>query len=212
MSSTFPSGTVCKASSGGYYQLDHILGSISDLDFKAVKAGDVDRTSSQVGDQAVLRQRISLDLASSHQVARTGDQIRSPSSGWPEEQIIGFQMALKRYDTTSVQLRDSNMANWEDLGPEHVYASEPGLIRFSWDNLLPRSTSPRNRPSPGLHSLESVGSSAVDLAGQVGFLQNVICGRTENSPGPPLACPHPQHPMSEDVLYSPEPNPFSDQT
>ena len=198
---------------GGYYQLDHILGSISDLDFKAVKAGDVDRTSSQVGDQAVLRQRISLDLASSHQVARTGDQIRLSFSGWPEEQIIGFQMAL-RYDTTSVQFEGLQHGQFEDLGPEHVYASEPGLIRFSWDNLLaPQHLSPESSFSLDFTALSPLDHQQWIWLDRVGFPAECYLQGEQRIPlDLRWRMPASTTPASEDVLYNPEPNPFSDQT
>ncbi len=118
----------------GYYHLENIQSSLSALNFKAVKAGDVDMSSSLTGGAPPAQFR-QINIETDGELIRVGEKIRLPLRLSDLDPISGFQMAL-RYDPEHVRFDGLQRGALDNLGPEHVASAEPGIIRFSWDNIL----------------------------------------------------------------------------
>lgn len=120
---------------GGFYKVENMQSSLSLLDFKGVKAGDVDMSSSLTGGQPPVTERRFMEIRKTMVEHKPGELIRLPFHLTAMDETNGFQMALG-YDPALVQFEGLQHGSLGTLGPEHISTKDPGVIRFSWDNLL----------------------------------------------------------------------------
>lgn len=196
----------------GYYHLENIQSSLLDLNFKAVKAGDVDMSSSLTGGTPPTQFRF-MNIDMSNEPIRSGNKIRLPIRLSDLDPISGFQMALG-YDPEQVRFEGLQRGALDNLGPEHVASADPGIIRFSWDNILfPVELSDDPLFTLTFTALQDVQNQDWLWLAEAGYpaesydsddkAQKLILRWSEPGESPePLV----------DALFDPEPNPFRDRT
>jgi hypothetical protein len=118
----------------GTYQLLDVSLSLHELHFTAIKAGDVDGSSRPGALQGPQVFRY-LDIREAPRALRAGEQVSLTFAGPAGERLAGFQLCLA-YPDAALRFEGLQARGLSNLGPEHLMAASPGLIRFSWDNLL----------------------------------------------------------------------------
>lgn len=118
----------------GSYQLSDVLLSMENLDFTGIKAGDVDG-SSLPGKAGKTQNFRYLDIREAPHALRAGEQVRLSFAGPAGERLAGFQFSLG-YPEKALRFEGLQTRGLPNLGPEHLMSNMPGIIRFSWDNLL----------------------------------------------------------------------------
>lgn len=118
----------------GAWHLSDMTTSHTQLDFRGVKAGDVDRSTMGSIKSPEESFRF-LDLKGAGAPVSAGEPIRLAFTAEGTDKLAGFQMCLA-YDTDLVKFEGLQTAGLPSLKKEHVMADLPGRIRLSWDNVL----------------------------------------------------------------------------
>ncbi|MBK7342797.1 MAG: HYR domain-containing protein [Saprospiraceae bacterium] len=198
---------------GGYYHLENVQSNLSDLTFKGIKAGDVDMSSSLIGGLFPHAERRAIEIQSARSNYLPGSQIRLPFRLDDQGGTHGFQMALG-YDPSVVPFDGLQRGALSTFGPEHLAATEPGIIRISWDNLL----FPIDIQEEPMFYLTFTALSPIEdenwlWMASTGYPAESYDGEERTIPLKLIWQHNAQDPLPiQDALYNPEPNPFRDRT